>query len=83
MKKLLYIIILFTILPVWIMAQQEIKISKSEIIENIDSKDYYLHFVKKGESLFEIAKVYKITVNDIFIANVEAESWANMVFDES
>ena len=60
-------------LPLWIMAQQEIKTSKSEIIENIDGKDYYLHFVKAGETLFEIAKVYKVTVNDIFLSNPESQ----------
>ncbi len=72
MKKFLCLIILFSISPVWILAQQETKIKKSQIIENIGGKDYYLHFVKQGETLFEIAKVYDLTVNDIFSTNPES-----------
>ncbi len=53
---------------------QDVQIKKSEIIENIDGKDYYLHFVKQGQTLYNIAKTYNITVNDIFKKNPAAES---------
>ena len=72
MKKFLCLIILFSISPVWILAQQDAKIKKSQIIENIGGKDHYLHFVKQGETLFEIAKTYDLTVNDIFATNPES-----------
>ncbi len=47
-------------------------VKKSIISENIDGKDYYLHFVKKGETLFAIARAYGITVDDIFRSNPES-----------
>ncbi|MCD4729739.1 MAG: LysM peptidoglycan-binding domain-containing protein, partial [Bacteroidales bacterium] len=53
-------------------SQQKSTIKKSEIIENINGKDYYLHFVKQGETLFEIAKAYGITVDNLFKVNPES-----------
>jgi LysM repeat protein len=53
---------------------QDASVKKSEIIENIDGTDYYLHFVKEGQTLYNIAKAYNVTVNDIFKINPAAES---------
>jgi len=53
---------------------QDVVVKKSEIIENIDGGDCYLHFVKKGETLFAIARAYDITVNDIFKTNPESRN---------
>ncbi|MBN2175563.1 MAG: LysM peptidoglycan-binding domain-containing protein [Bacteroidales bacterium] len=73
MKKiLLFFVLIFTLNSV-LDAQNEEKVKKSQIIENIDGKDYYLHFVKEGETLFAIAKAYDITVNDIFASNPESQ----------
>lgn len=44
-------------------------VQKSQIKETIDGKEYYLHFVKQGETLFDIARAYNITVDDIFKSN--------------
>ena len=49
-------------------------VKKSDIIENIDGADCYLHFVKKGETLYAIARAYDITVNDIFKTNPDARN---------
>ncbi|HRX95711.1 MAG TPA: LysM peptidoglycan-binding domain-containing protein [Bacteroidales bacterium] len=45
------------------------QVEKSQIKESIDGKEYYLHFVKQGETLFNIARAYNITVDDIFKSN--------------
>jgi LysM repeat protein len=45
---------------------------RSRITETIDSKEYYLHFIKDGETLFSIARAYNTTVNDIFRNNPES-----------
>ncbi|MEZ5196202.1 MAG: LysM peptidoglycan-binding domain-containing protein [Bacteroidales bacterium] len=74
MKKFLFLFLFISFVQVFVVAQVETSVTKSEIIENIDGKDYYLHFVKTGETLFEIAKVYKITVNDIFNTNPESRN---------
>ncbi len=47
-------------------------VKKSGIKETIDGKEYYLHFVKKGETLYNIARAYGITVDDIFKSNAAA-----------
>ncbi len=73
-RSWIFIIISLLSFPLSNFAQEQPTVTKSEIIENIDGKNYYLHFVKQGQTLFEIAKVYGITVNDIFINNPEAKS---------
>ncbi|MEZ5148824.1 MAG: LysM peptidoglycan-binding domain-containing protein [Bacteroidales bacterium] len=45
------------------------QVEKSQIKETIDGKEYYLHFVKQGETLYNIARAYNITVDDIFKSN--------------
>ncbi len=71
-KKLLFLLFLFLIIVNCSYSQQQSTIKKSEIIENINGKDYYLHFVKQGETLFEIAKAYGITVDNLFKVNPES-----------
>src|ERR1035437_3848370 len=44
------------------------QIKKSEKIETIDGKKFYLHAVEKGQTLYSIAKTYGTTV-DIVLAN--------------
>lgn len=53
---------------------QEVVVKKSDIIENINGSDCYLHFVKKGETLYAIARAYDITVNDIFKTNPDSRN---------
>ena len=73
-KKLFVLSILTAWFPVIVMAQQEIVVKKSEIIENIDGKQFYMHFVKQGETLFEIAKTYDVSVEVIYSNNPAAKS---------
>jgi LysM repeat protein len=73
-KKIFYIGFLLAWLPVFLMAQQESLVKRSEIIENIDGKQYYMHFIKQGETLFEIARVYDVTVDDIQSHNPGSKS---------
>jgi len=73
-KKLLVLGILTALFPVVLMAQQEIVVKKSEIIENIDGKQFYMHFVKQGETLFEIAKAYDVPAEYIYLNNPNAKS---------
>jgi len=68
-KRILLIFVLIISSALIIFSQDDVKIKKSQIIENIAGKDYYLHFVKQGENLYEIARTYEITVDDIFNNN--------------
>ncbi len=69
MKRFLIVFVLVIFTSHFIRAQEDSKVKKSQIIENIAGKDYYLHFVKQGENLYEIARTYEITVDDIFDNN--------------
>ena len=71
-KKFLVLCILVSVIVNSTFSQQHSTIKKSEIIESINGKDYYLHFVKQGETLFEIAKAYGITVDHLFKVNPES-----------
>ncbi|NOX46870.1 MAG: LysM peptidoglycan-binding domain-containing protein [Chlorobi bacterium] len=64
----------FLIITSELPAQTNPNIIKSEIVETIDSTTYYLHFVKDGESVFAIAKVYGVSVNDVFKHNPESRT---------
>jgi len=53
-----------------IKGQTPVKISQN--IEQNNGKDYHLHIVKSQQTLFGIAKAYKITVESLMIANPDA-----------
>lgn len=44
---------------------QNVKVEKSTIIEHYKGKPYYMHFVKKGETIDKIADAYQVTVDEI------------------
>jgi LysM repeat protein/ABC-type branched-subunit amino acid transport system substrate-binding protein len=45
---------------------------KSTKTETIEGKKYYLHTVEKGHTLYAIARVYDLTVNDVIVENPDA-----------
>lgn len=42
---------------------------RSKKIETIDGKKYYMHTIEKGQTLFNIAKLYEVEKNDIILEN--------------
>lgn len=48
-------------------AQTTVKVSTKKV--SIDGKLYYLHKIKKGQTLYAIAKAYDVPVNDIAFEN--------------
>ena len=70
-KTILFLTI-FLIISSW--ANAQILIKKSEKIVNINGKEYYLHTVEKGQTLFSISKTYNVDVRDIYEANPELEN---------
>lgn len=70
-KTILFLTI-FLIISSW--ANAQILIKKSEKIVNINGKEYYLHTVEKGQTLFSISKAYNVDVRDIYEANPELEN---------
>lgn len=49
-------------------SQQTVSIKRTDKVEIIDGKAYYIHTVEKGQTLYSIAKAYGSTV-DIVLAN--------------
>ncbi|HNW99319.1 MAG TPA: LysM peptidoglycan-binding domain-containing protein [Bacteroidales bacterium] len=68
--KLRYLFIVFgLLLNTTIFAQVKI----STVIEKINGKDYYIHTVAKGESVWKIAKAYGVTSEQIVADNPYAK----------
>ena len=66
-----FLIFVFTI-PQHLIAQ-EVIIKRSTVVENFKGKPYYMHFVKWGETLSQIAEVYNVTIQDISAENPSVE----------
>ena len=48
-----------------------VKIERSKEITKIGGKQYYLHYVKSGQTLYGISKVYQVTIEEIERLNPE------------
>ena len=49
--------------------QEQLKAIHSSVVEEKDGKSYYIHTVKKGQTLYMISKSYGVEVNDIIAEN--------------
>src|ERR1035438_1758156 len=54
-------------------AQDNLKLIRSTVIENINGKDYYIHTVKKGQTLYMISKAYGADINEVIKENPEVK----------
>ncbi len=71
-KKIFYLLLFLLPLGQGLCAQQPPTIKKSDKIEVIDGKKYFIHSVEKGQTLYSIAKTYSTTVDIILANNQEA-----------
>ncbi len=58
---------------VFFISAQSQDIKKSTVIEKIDGKEYYIHTIKKGESLWKIALAYSVSLEEITAVNPGSE----------
>jgi len=49
--------------------QEQLKQIRSTVIENIGGRDYYIHTIRRGQTLYMISKAYGVEVNDIIREN--------------
>lgn len=54
-------------------AQEQLKQIRSDVRQNIDGKEYYIHTIKKGQTLYMISKAYGIDVNEVIKENPEVK----------
>lgn len=50
-------------------AQDKFKQIRSTVIEKIDGRNFYIHTIKRGQTLYMISKVYGVEVNDLIREN--------------
>lgn len=48
---------------------EQLKQMRSQVTETIDGRDYYIHAVKRGQTLYMISKAYGVDVNEIIREN--------------
>ncbi len=53
--------------------QQQPRILKSNIIEQRNGKQYYVHTVQKGQTVYSISKVYEVSPEELYFENPEAK----------
>ncbi len=73
MRKHLLIILLFLLAfagPAVLYSQE---IVKSDVIERIEGKDYYIHSVEQGQTLYSISKAYDMPVDELLFENPDAQ----------
>ncbi len=56
-----------------VIAQEPVKVERSDVIQEINDQKYFIHKVKKGQTLYSISKAYNVSVKEIIFENPEAE----------
>ncbi len=51
---------------------QTVEVAKSTRIEKIEGKEYFIHTVIKGQTLYAISKAYSVLISDLVFENQEA-----------
>ena len=74
MQKKIFLFLTFLIFLVFSgAAQDKLKELRSHVIEKRDGKEYYIHTVNRGQSLYMISKAYGVDVTDIINENPEVK----------
>ncbi len=51
---------------------QTVEVTKSTRIEKIEGKEYYIHKIIKGQTLYSLSKAYNVLISEIVFENPEA-----------
>lgn len=71
MRATVFLLFVFLIITKGISAQEPTGPVRSTIIERISGKEYYIHTIKKGETLYKISKDYETDMDEIISLNPE------------
>lgn len=52
---------------------EQLKALRSTVIEKVDGKEYYVHTIKRGQTLYMISKAYGVEVNDLIAENPQVK----------
>jgi LysM repeat protein len=73
-KLILITVPALLIFAVDVQAQVVVEKSKDKVV--ISGLPYYIHIVKKGETVYSISRAYGITPQDLTRENPSAENWS-------
>lgn len=71
--KIILPVVALILMSVAGLSQEQSNIIRSSVIEQFKGKSYYIHFVKPGETLSDIAKAYDVSTDLIIAENPEAQ----------
>ena len=57
---------------------QSVKIVPSNRLEEHNGKQYYIHIVEKGHTVYSIAKAYNVTIDEIYFENPSSKNGVNI-----
>ncbi len=67
------ILFLFLILSGIQSRAQEVDVSRSQVVEIIDGRKYYIHEIKSGQTVYSISKAYNVSPEEIYKFNPDAK----------
>ena len=73
-NQIFLIFILFTVGIGHSFGQQPVVIHKSEIIKTINGKQFYIHRVEHGQTLYSLSKGYDVSMDEIIFENPSAKN---------
>ena len=77
-RSFLFFLFIFTTLVALSQTYQEqLRAIHSTVVEQKDGKSFYIHTIKKGQTLYMISKAYGVEVNDIIKENPEVKNGIN------
>jgi ABC-type branched-subunit amino acid transport system substrate-binding protein len=72
-RQILLLSALILILAFSAIAQDELKSLRSNVTQVINGKEYWIHTVKKGQSLYMICKAYGVDLNEVIRENPDVK----------
>ena len=72
-KLILFAFLLFGLFLASSELQAQVAVERSTNITRIGGKEYYMHHVKQGETLWAIARVYNVSIEEIEMLNPEVK----------
>ncbi|HNY03787.1 MAG TPA: LysM peptidoglycan-binding domain-containing protein, partial [Bacteroidales bacterium] len=66
---LAFLVVQITVLAQGTSTQDRLKQMRSTVIEKQDGKEYYIHTIQRGQTLYMISKAYGVDVNEIIREN--------------
>jgi ABC-type branched-subunit amino acid transport system substrate-binding protein len=74
MSRTFFLVVLFAgLVSGSLSAQESLSEMRSSVKQKINGKEYYIHTVKKGQTLYMIGKAYDVDVKDIIRENPEVK----------